>query len=246
MTGMEAFALGPLTAFAAGVVSFLSPCVLPLVPGYVSFIAGTAAQEQTAAARAPWASSLLALLFVLGFSTVFVALGATASAIGGLLLQYRREASVVGGVVIMVFGALMLGSLNSFGWLQRDWRWHPRWPGGKPGFAFGLGLAFGFGWTPCIGPVLGAILTMAAVSGGPHGLGLLAIYSAGLGIPFILAAAFTAQMLRHQNTLRRLSRPLQLVGGLVLIGMGVAMVSGYLSDFSFWLLRSFPALGRIG
>lgn len=243
---VEASGLGPVTAFAAGIVSFLSPCVLPLVPGYVSFIAGTAVRDQAATAKARWASSLLALLFVLGFSTIFVALGATASAIGGLLLQYRREASVTGGVVIMVFGLLMLGIPNTFGWLQRDVRWHPQWPGGKPVFAFGLGLAFGFGWTPCIGPVLGAILTMAAVSGGPHGLGLLAIYSAGLGLPFIFAAAFTAQMLRHQNALRRLSRPLQVLGGLVLVGMGAAMVSGHLSDFSYWLLRTFPALGRIG
>lgn len=237
--------LGPVTAFAAGVVSFLSPCVLPLVPGYVSFIAGTAARDE-AAAKPRWAPPLLALLFVLGFSTVFVALGATASALGGLMLQYRREASVVGGVVIMLFGLLMLGIPSPLGWLQRDVRWHPNWRGGRPLLAFGLGLAFGFGWTPCIGPVLGAILTLAAVSGGTDGLALLGIYSAGLGIPFILAAAFTSQMLSHQNTLRRLSRPLQVGGGIVLIIMGVAMVSGHLSDFSFWLLRAFPALGRIG
>lgn len=242
---LDASALGPVTAFAAGIVSFLSPCVLPLVPGYVSFIAGTAAREE-AAAKTRWASPLLALLFVLGFSTVFVALGATASALGGLLLQYRREASVAGGVVIAVFGLLMLGMPSTFGWLQRDVRWHPQWRGGRPLVAFGLGLAFGFGWTPCIGPVLGAILTMAAMSGGSDALGLLAIYSAGLGIPFILAAAFTGQMLRHQNTLRRLSRPLQVIGGFVLVAMGAAMVSGHLSDFSFWLLRMFPVLGGIG
>lgn len=242
---IEGPGLGPVTAFAAGIVSFLSPCVLPLVPGYVSFIAGTAAREQ-ATAKSRWASPLLALLFVLGFSTVFIALGATASVLGGLLLQFRREASVVGGVVITVFGLLMLGIPRPLGWLQRDVRWHPQWRGGRPAFAFGLGLAFGFGWTPCIGPVLGAILTMAAMSGGPDGLGLLAIYSAGLGIPFILAAAFTGQMLRHQKSLRRLSRPLQVLGGLVLVAMGLAMVSGHLSDLSFWLLRAFPALGRIG
>lgn len=242
----ETVGLGPVTAFAAGIVSFLSPCVLPLVPGYVSFIAGTAGRDQAKSDDSRWRSSLLSLVFVLGFSAVFIAMGATASALGGLLLQYRREASVVGGVVIMAFGLLMLGTPRMLGWLQRDLRWHPQWRGGRPVFAFGLGVAFGFGWTPCIGPVLGAILTMAAVSGGLDGLALLAIYSAGLGVPFVLAAAFTAQMIRHQATLRRVSRPLQVLGGLVLIAMGIAMISGHLSDFSFWLLRTFPALGRIG
>jgi cytochrome c-type biogenesis protein len=243
---LDSSGLGPIAAFAAGVVSFLSPCVLPLVPGYVSFIAGTAAREQGAAVSTRWTPPLLALAFVLGFSTVFTALGATASAVGSLLLQYRREASVLGGGMIVLFGLLMLWIPAGFGWLQRDVRWHPAWPGGRPVLAFGLGLAFGFGWTPCIGPVLGAILTLAAVSGGFDGVGLLAIYSTGLGIPFVLAAAFTGQMLRHQQTLRRMSRPLQVIGGIVLVAMGAAMISGHLTDLSFWLLRMFPSLGRIG
>lgn len=242
----EASHIGPLAAFAAGVASFLSPCVLPLVPGYVSYIAGTASQERTAVQIGRWPPLALAALFVAGFATVFISLGATASAAAQFLLQYRREATVVGGLVIILFGLLMLGVLDRVTLFQRDVRWNPQLQGGRPAAAYALGLAFGFGWTPCIGPVLGAILTVAAISTDTGGVALLAIYSVGLGVPFLLAAAFTGRMLQHQHLLRKISRPVQRVAGAIMVLMGVFMVTGHLADFSFWLLRVIPWFARIG
>jgi cytochrome c-type biogenesis protein len=239
--------VGPAAAFLAGAASFLSPCVLPLVPGYVSYIAGRSLPgKEPPNTRIAWSAVWLALMFVLGFSTIFVALGASASALSETLLRYRREASIVGGVIVILFGIAMLGAFGRLTWIQRDVRFSPRIKGGRPAGAYVLGLAFGFGWTPCIGPVLGAILTLAAVSGRSDGIALLTLYSAGLGLPFLLAAAFTTQMLRHQTAIRRLSRPVNLVAGMVMVLMGVAMISGQLTVFAIWLLRMFPSLGTIG
>jgi cytochrome c-type biogenesis protein len=132
-------------------------------------------------------------------------------------------------------------------WLQREWRFHPNIPGGRPAAAFVLGLAFGFGWTPCIGPVLGAILTLSAVqSPGAGGTALLAVYAAGLGVPFLLVAFFTRELAARMRVLRRVGWILQIVAGAVLVAMGIAMITGHLSRFAFWLLETFPALGRIG
>lgn len=140
----------------------------------------------------------------------------------------------------------MLGVMDRVTLLQRDVRWHPQLQGGRPAAAFALGVAFGFGWTPCIGPVLGAILTVAAVSTDTGGVALLAIYSLGLGVPFLLAAAFTGQMLQHQHLLRRVSRPIQRAAGAIMVLMGAFMISGHLAEFSYWLLRVVPWFSRIG
>jgi len=163
---MEAGAIGLTAAFAAGMISFLSPCVLPLVPAYVSYVAGQShsALERRRDAHQRLAALALSSVFVLGFGVVFVALGAGASALGGLLLRYRYEANLIGGAVVIVFGVLMIGMSRGMPWLQREWRFHPNLAGGRPLAAFVLGLAFGFGWTPCIGPVLGAILTRSGCS----------------------------------------------------------------------------------
>jgi cytochrome c-type biogenesis protein len=162
-------------------------------------------------------------------------------------LQYRYEANIVGGAIVIVFGLLMIGMTRGMPWLQRDFRFHPRLAGGHPAAAYVLGLAFGFGWTPCIGPVLGAILTVSAVqttvSGG---VALLAFYAAGLGVPFLLAALFTRELAGRLRGLRRFGVVLQVVAGLILVLMGVAMITGQLSAFAFWLLRTFPVLGTIG
>ena len=242
---MSAFAL--LTSFAAGVVSFLSPCVLPLVPGYVSYIAGQSVDATMPVRSGARLSSLrLSLCFVLGFSTIFITLGASATALGQLLLSYRYEANLVGGAVVIVFGVFLMGVFQ-MRWLQREFRFHLEVPGGRAVAAYVLGLAFAFGWTPCIGPVLGTILTASAASATvEQGIALLSIYSLGLGLPFLAAAFFTDSLLNRLRLLRRIGRSLQIGTGAVVVGMGIAMITGELTTFSYWLLETFPAFARIG
>jgi cytochrome c-type biogenesis protein len=232
------------TSFAAGVVSFLSPCVLPLVPGYLSYVAGKAAVPATG--REGRAALALGLLFVLGFSSVFVAMGASATGLGRLLLAYRPEANRIGGAVVIVFGISLTGLLR-FGWLERDLRFHLALPGGRPLAAYILGLAFAFGWTPCIGPVLGTILTLSATRVTlAQGIVLLSVYSLGLGLPFLAAALFTEGLLRRLRAFARFGRWLQLAAGIVVTLVGIAILTGALPALSYWLLDTFPALARIG
>lgn len=246
---IEGSAIGLTAAFAAGIVSFLSPCVLPLVPAYVSYVAGQSLHGSAPQmdARTRFTAAAMSLFFVMGFSAVFIALGASATALGRLLLQYRYEANIVGGAIVIVFGLFMLGMLRRVSWFHRDLRFHPRLAGGHPAAAFVLGLAFGFGWTPCIGPVLGVILTASAmqesVSGG---VGLLSAYALGLGVPFLFSAVFLRELLGRLKRLRHAGRPLQAAAGVTMVLMGVAMMTGQLTAFSYWLLETFPALGRIG
>lgn len=245
---LEISNVGILTAFAAGAISFLSPCVLPLVPGYISYVAGSSASIGQAQARngGRLAVLLLSLFFVLGFSTIFIALGASATGLSRLLLSYRYEANIVGGAVIIVFGVFMT-RLVRLPWLQRDLRFHGKMRGGRPAGAYVLGLAFGFGWTPCIGPILGAILTVGALSAtASSGIALLAIYSAGLGIPFLLSAAFTDGLASRLKRMRRTGQVLQVGAGGAMVVMGFVMITGQVSAFSFWLLERFPILTTIG
>lgn len=242
----EISSIGILTALVAGLVSFLSPCVLPLVPGYISYVAGQTMEnvrgkEDKQVRRS---AVLLSVFFVLGFSTVFVSLGASATALGSLLLTYRYEANLVGGAIVILFGLFLIGLLN-LAWFQRDLRFHTNIKGGRPFAAYVLGLAFAFGWTPCVGPVLGAILTVSATSAG-SGIALLSLYSLGLGLPFLLAALFTDAFMNKMKLMRKIGRPLQIAAGVVLIIMGIAMITGQLSVFSYWLLKTFPGLATIG
>ncbi len=244
----EISGIGILAAFLAGTISFLSPCVLPLVPGYVSYVAGrtTVSPTQEYAKHDYLTAISLSLCFVLGFSTVFVILGASATALGQILQSYRYELNIFGGAIIIIFGLFMIG-MARVAVLQRDLRFNISIPGGDPLSAYILGLAFGFGWTPCIGPILGAILTASATSATiGEGVSLLAIYSAGLGIPFLLTAIFTDRVARGIRSLGRFGRRLQQGAGLLMIIMGIAMMTGQLSAFSYWLLDAFPVLGRIG
>jgi len=245
---MEASPVGLAAAFLAGMVSFLSPCVLPLVPAYVSYVAGGAPGVDAAPeARTRLATLSMSAFFVLGFSTVFIALGASATALGRLLLQYRTETNAIGGSIVILFGLLMLGLDRFLPWSQRELRFHPALHGGHPLAAYVLGLAFGFGWTPCIGPVLGAILTVTAVqSSVSTGVALLAVYAAGLGVPFLATAAFTREMLGTMRRLRRAGVWLQYVAGGLVVVMGIAMLTGQLNALGFWLLRTFPIFSRIG
>lgn len=238
--------LGLTAALLAGAISFLSPCVLPLVPGYVSYVAGrTAAQGDLASAsasRAVW----LSMCFVLGFSTIFIALGASATALGQVLLRWRYELNLVGGVIIILFGMFMIGAAR-LSVMERDFRFHIDLPGGQPVASYVLGLAFGFGWTPCIGPILGAILTASAASATiGEGMVLLAVYSIGLGVPFLIVAAFTDRIAGRLRAIGRIGRRLHQIAGVVMILMGIAMMTGQLSALSYWMLDVFPALGRIG
>ncbi|MBM3585018.1 MAG: cytochrome c biogenesis protein CcdA [Alphaproteobacteria bacterium] len=245
---LEISGIGVLTAFAAGVISFLSPCVLPLVPGYVSYVAGQSLDELEAEgdARRRAAALLLSFCFVAGFSVVFIGFGASATAIGGLLLDYRYEFGFIAGVVVILFGLFLLGAYR-LPVLDRDIRFHARIPGGRPLGAGLLGMAFAFGWTPCIGPVLGGILAVSASTAeAGSGVALLAIYSLGLGVPFLLAAAFTGAFLRRLKGLRRFGKPLHMLAGVVLIGMGVLMITGDLPTIALWLLDTFPVLATIG
>lgn len=240
--------LGEITFFAAltaGVVSFLSPCVLPLVPAYLGYIAGSSAED------GPQRPVLAAALsFVLGFTAVFVALGASASALSTLLFDNMTWIARVAGLLIIVFGLHYLGvfrRLGVLGFLDRDVRVHeaPRWGGGLG--AFLVGMAFAFGWTPCIGPILATILTLAASGDSlAYGASLLAVYSLGLGIPFILAALGLDRFLAFSRRFRPYMRRIEQGAGAVLIVTGVLMLTGRFSQLGYYLLDAFPALGRLG
>ena len=241
--------IGLLAAFLAGIVSFLSPCVLPLVPGYLSYIAGgtpvlAGGEKPSILARLP--SVGLSLCFVLGFSSIFVVLGASATALGQLLLSYRYELNIFGGLIVIGFGLFMIGVVRP-SWMMGEARLYPKLPGGGPVSAYVLGVAFAFGWTPCIGPILGAILTVGAASATVgDGVALLSVYSLGLGVPFLLAALFTTELAGRLRSFGRLGLMLRAAAGAVMVLMGLAMITGYMSTFSFWLLGTFPALARIG
>lgn len=228
-------------AFMAGIVSFLSPCILPLVPGYVSFVTGRSLGDLSAPSRRNRFAALRASLpFVAGFAMVFIALGASASTIGSLFQDYRYEASIVAGAVIVLFGLHMMGLLR-LGWLNRSWRVEIPMTGGGPLASLGLGAAFAFGWTPCIGPILATILGLAATRlGVADGVVLLSVYALGLALPFLLVAAFTDRLFTWFAPLRRAGRALQRLMGLLMIVVGVAMATGYLTSFGTWMLKEFP------
>lgn len=238
----EIAGLGVLLVFAAGIVSFLSPCVLPLVPGYVSYMAGRSLDELKAqqTVRERFAILGLSLFFVTGFSVVFITLGASATGLGRLFLVYRFEANYIAGTIIVLFGLHTMGLLR-LNWMMRDLHFTTQIRGGRPMGAFLLGTAFAFGWTPCIGPVLGTILTLSATSlGVSDGIALLAIYSSGLAVPFILVAAFTGRFIESMGRLRRVGRPLQQLSGGIMVLMGIGIITGYMTYFASWLLRAFP------
>lgn len=235
-------------ALIAGLVSFLSPCVLPLVPPYLIYLTGATIEHvgsNEPASASKRAIMMSALLFVLGFSTVFVALGASASLIGGLIRAWSAELSILAGIVIIVMGLHFLG-LTRIGLLMREGRLPIPKPVGLWG-AYIMGLAFAFGWTPCIGPILAAILSIAAAEATvTKGAGLLAVYSAGLGIPFLIAALMIeqfstlfARMKRHLVTVERAM-------GVLMVITGIGFLTGAVSNVSIWLLETFPALQTIG
>lgn len=235
-------------ALIAGLVSFLSPCVLPLVPPYLIYLTGATIEHvgsNEPASASKRAIMMSALLFVLGFSTVFVALGASASLIGGLIRAWSAELSILAGIVIIIMGLHFLG-LTRIGLLMREGRLPIPKPVGLWG-AYIMGLAFAFGWTPCIGPILAAILSIAAAEATvTKGAGLLAVYSAGLGIPFLIAALmieqFSTLFARMKGHLVTVERAM----GVLMVITGIGFLTGAVSNVSIWLLETFPALQTIG
>ena len=234
-------------AAAAGLLSFLSPCVLPLAPPYLAYIAGTTITElaDADASRARREVIFAALLFVAGFSTVFVTLGASASAFGQLVRQYLDVLSFVAGAAIIGMGLHFLG-LFRLNWLYREARLRVDRPLGLWG-AYLMGLAFAFGWTPCIGPILAAIL---AVAGSQASVGrgalLLGVYSAGLGIPFIAAALAIGPALRFIGRFKHYFGAVEKTVGALLVLTGLAFLTGTMQTLSYWLLDAFPGLAKLG
>lgn len=241
-----------LAAAGGGLISFLSPCVLPLVPAYLCLVAGTSLDELTETpdgagrGRINWRVVATAFIFVLGFSTVFVLLGASASYINRLIVSHLDILAKIAGAVIILFGVHMTGLLRipllyreaRFNSLERPQNWFG---------AYVIGLAFGFGWTPCIGPVLGTILAIAASDSSlGYGVSLLGVYSLGLGIPFILAAFAVNGFLSFARRFRRYFRAVEVGTGLVLIATGLLIFTGRFQLLAYWFLETFPGLATLG
>ena len=249
MAGLE---ISYVAAAGGGIISFLSPCVLPLVPAYLCLIAGTSLEELTTDDEGAtlkginWRVVAMSILFVLGFSTVFILLGASASFINRLIIEHLDLLSKIAGAVIIIFGIHMTG-LVRIPLLYREARFNSI---DKPQNWFGpyvIGLAFGFGWTPCIGPILGTILAIAASDSSlGYGISLLGVYSLGLGIPFILAAFAINGFLKFMRRFRRYFKLVEMGTGLILIATGVLIFSGQFQILAYWFLEAFPGLANLG
>ncbi len=248
MNGLDT---GFLSAFAGGLLSFLSPCVLPLAPPYLAFMAGATLDQITdekqvvddALARRVFISSIF---FVLGLATVFIALGATASVIGQALAHWKHVFGQIAGGVIVLLGLHFFGVIR-IPFLYREARFDAGKSAGSYAGAYVIGLAFAFGWTPCVGPILGAILFMAAQEETiSTGVALLAVYAAGLGLPFIGVALFVRPFLRWMRGFRKhLGKVEKAMGGLLVV-VGVMMITGDFERMAYWLLEMFPFLATIG
>ena len=229
-------------AVGAGVISFLSPCVLPLIPGYVSFVSGQSLQEIVNKKK----NNLFPLaLFCLGFSTVFIIFGATASLIGQIFLQNSNILRILAGIIIIIFSLQLIGLIN-LNFMNYEKRFEAR-KINNVFFPYLIGLAFGFGWTPCIGPILGSILTLAAIE---ETLGkaviLLSIYSIGLAIPFIISGVLIQKFLAFSKNFRKNVNLVSKIGGIILLVTGILILTNQLQSLGFYLLNIFPFLQNIG
>jgi cytochrome c-type biogenesis protein len=231
-----------LVALAAGILSFLSPCVLPIVPPYLAYMSGISLGEMKSGRKPLLAASF----FVLGLSTVFLLMGAASSAFGAFFLARSQTFATLSAIVVMIFGAHFLGIFR-LRFLDQDIRMNAGDKGGSAMGAYVLGLAFAFGWTPCIGPQLGAILTIAAQEGSVgRGTLLLAVYALGLGLPFLLVAAFFPGLTPVMSLMKRHMERIEKIMGLMLWTIGLLMLTGGFSQFSYWLLEHLPALSQFG
>jgi cytochrome c-type biogenesis protein len=234
-----------LAAFGAGVLSFISPCVLPLVPGYISFVSGVSfdqMQTADAASRAATRRQMLitSLAFVLGFSLVFICLGASATAIGHLLRHQKTILERIAGAVIVIFG-LHLAGIFRIKWLDKDTRVQTSGRPASPIGAFLVGLAFAFGWTPCIGPILGGILAIAGSKNSVgEGVGLLAVYSAGLGIPFLATSLAIDRFFVASKRIRKYYKPIEIASGALLVVLGVLIFTNRFTILSNYFSKFLP------
>lgn len=239
------FAASALVALVAGILSFLSPCVLPIVPPYLAYMGGIGMGELQAG-HARRKAVTAALFFIMGLSTVFLLMGFAASALGRTIVAWQGWLNTLAGLTVMVFGLNFLGILK-IGFLSREVRFDAGDRGGSAFGAYVLGLAFAFGWTPCIGPQLGLILSLAAQD---HSIGrgaaLLAVYAAGLGLPFLLVAAFLPSLSGVMRLMKSNMQVIERLMGLLLWTIGLMMLTGGFSQFSQMLLDAFPALQQLG
>ncbi|MBF0371731.1 MAG: cytochrome c biogenesis protein CcdA [Magnetococcales bacterium] len=244
-----------LAAFVAGLLSFVSPCVLPLVPAYISFMTGISVDKMRGEGEGAepgnrWEASIQggihSLFFVMGFSLVFIALGASATALGQTMLNHMAELAKVGGALIVIFGLHFMGVFK-IGFLNLEARFNPQnKPRGVWG-AFMIGLAFAFGWTPCVGPILAAILALA---GGQEsvseGVMMLGVYSLGLGIPFLIAGIAINTFFAFFTRIRKHMHKIEIVSGSLLVVVGLMIFFGDFNVISIWLLEMFPSLAEFG
>ena len=231
-------------AFLAGLISFLSPCVLPLIPGYISYISGTSFSKLDEKNKS--LVIIKTIFFSLGFSSVFISLGLTASFIGNFFLTNSEIFKIIAGIVIIFFSLQMLGIIN-FKFMNKDIRIFTNQYSNSLAFPFLVGAAFGFGWTPCIGPILGSILTLAAIEGNINkSILLLSFYSLGLAIPFIISGILIGKFLFFAKNMRKYISMVTNTGGIILLLTGIAILTGQLQMLGFFILEHFPSLGAIG
>jgi len=229
-------------ALGAGLISFLSPCVLPLIPGYISFISGQSLNELIESKKV---NLIPLILFSLGFSFVFISFGAAASALGKILLQNSNYLRIVAGTIIVIFSLQLLGIIN-IGFLNYEKKYYTK-KSTKPLFVFVVGMAFGFGWTPCIGPILGSILALASTEENiSRGILLLSFYSLGLAIPFILSGFLIQKLLLFSKNFKKNINIVLKFGGIILLITGVLILTNQLQVLGYYILNIFPFLQNFG
>ena len=230
-------------AFGAGLISFLSPCVLPLIPGYISYISGESLGDIVEKQKKV---VLKTILFTVGFSLVFISFGATASFIGNLLLENSNSLRIIAGIIIIIFSLQLMGVLN-LNLLNKEKRFQTKNYSNNLFFPVIVGAAFGFGWTPCIGPVLGSILTLAAIESSiAKGIILLSFYSLGLAIPFILSGYGISKFLAFSKNFRKNIRLVSISGGVILLITGILIITNQLQSLGYYMFNIFPFLQNLG
>ncbi|MDP6440803.1 MAG: cytochrome c biogenesis protein CcdA [Pelagibacteraceae bacterium] len=235
--------LNLLIAFSAGFISFLSPCVLPLIPGYISYISGQTLDEIIGDNKSVL---LKTIFFSVGFSIVFISFGITASFIGKFLINHSNQLRIIAGLIIILFSLQLIGLIN-LKILNSEARFFTKNYRNNLIFPVIVGMAFGFGWTPCIGPILGSILALAAIEENINkGILLLSFYSLGLAIPFIISGVLIDKFLFFSKSFRKYISTITKVGGAILLLTGVTILTGQLQVLGFFILEYFPSLGNIG